>query len=109
MHKTPHKIDKEATREARFYSKHSYVSMKLHHGTDHQCVYLAGLEDIGARRHEVFMRDDFRCVACGARVDWHTGDLSHKGNTKVSRCWCMENLECVCRLCRRKHHHGRDF
>jgi hypothetical protein len=109
MHRTPHKIDKEATKEARFHSKYSYVSRRIHPGTEHQCVYLAGFDDIDIRRHEIFMRDDFRCVSCGMQISWITGHMSHKGNTKISRCYCMENLDCMCHDCHKKHHHGRDF
>jgi hypothetical protein len=115
MHRTPHRIDKEATEAAGFHSRYSYISLRVHPRSDppHPCVYLAGLEDIGQRRHEVFVRDRFLCVDCGCVVvefGPDAGELAHGGNTKISRCWCMANLSTKCTPCHRKNdHHGRDF
>jgi hypothetical protein len=118
MHKRPFRIDKEATGAAGFASRFSYVSRRTHPGSDppHPCVYLAGLEDIGKRRHEVFVRDGFRCVVCNGLVDvnlpaWHpdAAHLAHLGgHTKVSRCWCLEALALKHSRCHgESDHHGR--
>jgi hypothetical protein len=117
MHVRQHKPDKAATRAASFHSRYSYVSSRIHPGSDppHSCVYLAGLEDIGKRRLEVFERDGFRCVDCGRKVnleapsyDPDSAHLAHGGHTKISRCWCMENLSLKCGACHDKNdHHGR--
>jgi hypothetical protein len=117
VHRRQFKPDKELTRAMGFASRGSYMSFRVHPGSDipHQCVYLAGLEDIGARRQQVFERDKFRCVDCGKQIDeslpsYHpdSGHLAHAGHTKISRCWCMENLSCKCGACHGKNdHHGR--
>jgi hypothetical protein len=110
MHKTPFKKDAEATKAQNYRSKYSYVSRRIHPGTLHQCEYLAGLEDIGARRTLVFMRDLFTCVDCGLKEGWYDNalELAHGGHTKISRCWCMENLKTKCRRCHGLNdHHGR--
>lgn len=109
MHRRAHKLDKEATRAAKFMSRYSYVSMRIHPESDtpHGCVYLAGLNDIGKCRDEVFERDEYKCVDCGSRLDLQ---LAHGGNTKISRCWCPENLKTKCHSCHVKNdHHGRNF
>lgn len=108
MHRTPHKLDKEATKAAGFHSRYSYVSRRIHEGTNHGCVYLAGLEDCGARRADVFERDGYKCVDC--RKTGMPLQLAHDGHTKISRCWCMENLKTKCHDCHRDNDHGgRDF
>lgn len=119
MHKRPFRIDKQATKLAEFDSRYSYVSMRTHPESDppHQCEYLAGLEDIGKRRAEVFERDGWLCCDCGVKVfdgisptHPHKAHLAHGGHTKISRCWCMENLKAKCHVCHIKNdHHGRDF
>jgi hypothetical protein len=118
LHRRPFHKDKEATRAAHFASKYSYISRRVHLGSDppHGCVYLAGLEDCGQRRLEVFARDGWKCVECGgspanqAHYSQHTLlQLAHGGHTKISRCWCMENLKTLCHDCHVKSHHGRDF
>jgi hypothetical protein len=110
MHKNPFRKDAEATRLAHFASRYSYISLRTHPSSDppHGCQYLAGLEDIGKRRLEVFTRDKFTCVDCGKKVAWDTGHLAHSGKTKVSRCDCLEALSTKCPTCHGKHdHHGR--
>ena len=117
MHRNPHKLDKEATKAAGFHSRYSYVSRRIHEGTNHPCVYLAGLEDCGKRRGEVFDRDRYLCVDCKRVVmtgvpGWlpEAANLAHGGHTKISRCWCMENLKTKCHDCHRDNDHGgRDF
>lgn len=108
MHNRPFKKDSEATKAAKFKSKYSYVSRQLHAGTDHACVYLAG-GDCEIRRMEIFERDGHCCVKCGKQVPWAgpvtvRGHVMHGGNTKVSRCWCFENLTLGCFNC----HFGKE-
>ena len=107
MHQRPHKLDKEATKAKHYESRYSYVSLRIHPSTQHQCEYLAGLTDIGRRRMQVFQRDEFKCVDCGKQVEWSTGHLAHGGNTKVSRCFCIENLKTKCFDCHMVREHGR--
>lgn len=106
MHRRPHRIDVKATKAAHFLSKFSYVSLRIHPGTNHQCVYLAG-DDCGVRRRDVFARDSYRCVDCGGNINWEIGQLAHGGSTKVSRCWCFENLRTKCYACHMVKEHGR--
>jgi hypothetical protein len=112
VHKTPHKLDAEATKAKNYHSRYSYVSRRIHFGTDHQCEYLAGLVDCGERRDMIFERDGGRCVDCGKKLHkdcWDT-HLAHGGHTKISRCWCPENLKLKCHDCHMKNdHHGREF
>lgn len=98
MHLRPHKIDLEATKAAGFASRYSYISHRIHTGTEHQCEYLAG-QDCEPRRLQVFSRDEFKCVDCGKEITWESGHLAHGGNTKVSRCWCACNLKTKCSDC----------
>jgi hypothetical protein len=110
VHKSPHKLDSLATKARNYHSRYSYVSRRVHPGTDHACEYLCGLVDVGERRQLIFERDKFRCVDCGKEVSWTGGHLAHKGNTKISRCHCMENLRCKCPDCHRQNDHsGRCF
>jgi hypothetical protein len=107
MHKRPHKKDVAATKARKFHSRYSYVSLRIHEGSDHPCEYLAG-EDCESRRLQVFSRDQFKCVDCGTSVGWYTGHLAHGGNTKVSRCWCLENLKTKCYVCHIIIEHNRE-
>lgn len=107
MHKRPFRIDEEATKARNFASKFSYVSKRIHPDSDHQCEYLAGL-DVARRRKQVFERDEYRCWDCGAHVTWGQGHMAHGGNTKVSRCDCMENLKTKCLNCHMIREHGRE-
>ncbi len=109
MHRNPHKIDKEATKAAGFASRFSYVSLRLHPGTTHQCQYLAGFVDIGKQRAKIFARDNFLCVDCGFPPTHDDPlEMAHGGNTKISRCDCDENLKTKHRSCHgRNDHHGR--
>lgn len=100
MHKRPHKKDKDATKAAKFESRYSYVSLRIHPGTTHPCVYLAG-DDCGPAREAIFERDGYKCQVCGKSVPLDgfvtvRGHLAHGGNTKISRCWCPENLTLKC-------------
>lgn len=104
MHRRPHKLDAQATAARHFASRYSYVSRRIHPGTDHACEYLAGLDDTGKRRTEVFERDGNECVICGSKREL---TLRHGGNTKISRCWCPENLSCRCWTCHLVREHGR--
>jgi hypothetical protein len=106
VHRNPHKRDKEATRAAKFLSRYSYVSFRIHPGTTHPCVYLAG-SDCGAVRERIFQRDHFRCQLenCQICVSLATGELDHiEGKRKVIRCWCDENLRTVCKKHHRRKH-----
>lgn len=100
MHKRQFRPDKHATRNRHYLSRYSYVSTRLHPGTNHACEYLAG-QDCETRRLEAFERDGYKCVDCGKRVIWesgypNSGHLAHGGNTKITRCWCLENLKTKC-------------
>lgn len=110
MHKTTHRIDKERTEAARksgeFQSRYSYYSQRIHPGTKHQCVYLAGA-DCSLRRRQVICRDDHRCQICMGMVRSWTGggEIDHiDSGRKALRCWCMENLRFVHKCCHRKRH-----
>ena len=107
MHRNQFRPDKEATKARHFESRYSYVSRRIHPETEHGCEYLAGLKDIGARRLEVFERDAYTCVDCGTRVSWNSGHMAHGGNTKISRCFCPENLKTKCFDCHMVKEHGR--
>lgn len=109
LHFNKHKLDKEATKARHFSSGYSYVSFRVHPGTDHGCQYLCGMEDMGKVRTDVFDRDGHKCVDCGTRGEYANPlHLAHKGNTKISRCDCMENLSCKCYRCHSENdHHGR--
>jgi hypothetical protein len=109
MHVRQHRPDHETTKAMSFASKYSYVSHRIHPGTEHGCQYLAGFEDIGKRRQEVFERDGFLCVDCGFPATHDDPlELAHSGNTKISRCDCWENLKTKHHSCHgRNDHHGR--
>lgn len=119
MHRNPHKRDDAATRAAKFLSKYSYVSRRIHPGTEgtpqeHPCIYLAGA-DCGVMRDKVFLRDEHCCVICGKWVPkqgsiWTRGHVDHLGgNTKVSRCWCFEALALKCYEDHLIKKHGREL
>lgn len=113
MHKRQFRPDKAATKARHFESRYSYVSTRIHPGTENQqCEYLAG-DDCEPRRREVFERDDYKCVDCGAPVPWDgsleiRGHLAHGGNTKISRCWCLQNLSTKDFRCHMIVEHGRE-
>jgi hypothetical protein len=108
MHRWKHKPDEEATKRKDYSNRASYVSFRIHPGSEplHQCEYLAG-DDKAVRRREIFERDGYRCVGCGERVTWETGEWAHGGNTKVSRCDCLENGKTKCFTCHQVREHGR--
>jgi hypothetical protein len=113
MHKRQFRPDKAATKARRFKSRYSYVSTRIHPGTEsQQCEYLAG-DDCEIRRLEVFERDEFKCVGCGVEVPWDgpiekRGHLAHGGNTKISRCWCPSNCSTKCFGCHFLREHNRE-
>jgi hypothetical protein len=109
MHRNQFRPDKEATKARHFDSRYSYVSRRIHPETTHSCEYLAGLKDTGARRLEVFTRDGFMCVTCGIAITWASGHMAHGGNTKISRCDCLENLSTKCRECHLIREHNREL
>ena len=103
------KRDKQATEAAGFVDRDSYISHRVHPGTDHQCQYLKG-DDVEQIRRKIFDRDRHRCqlklVCTGVRVlpfegDIYTrGHLEHeKGGYGAQRCFCMENLRIACYAC----------
>ena len=109
MHNRPIRPDPIATKAAKFLSCYSYVSFRIHPGTEEsvfpqQCVYLAGA-DVGMRREEVFERDGNRCMECGTTANLQ---MAHGGNTKVSRCECMQNLKTKCYACHILKEHARE-
>jgi 5-methylcytosine-specific restriction endonuclease McrA len=106
VHRRPTRKDHDATRWYRecglWKSRHSYVSLRVHPGTDNYCIYLAGA-DCTPARNEALARAKGRCENCGMwtnRLELH--HIEHK--TKVSRCWCPENLMALCAKC----HRGRN-
>lgn len=114
MHRRPHKKDEAATKAAYFLSRYSYVSHRIHPNSKppHQCVYLAG-DDCGVVRAAIFDASDSKCQDCGKVMPLDgdltvRGHLAHGGNTKVSRCWCPENLKLKCYVCHMLKEHGRE-
>ena len=105
VHIRSHKRDAEATKARKFLCRYSYISLRIHPGSDppHQCQYLAG-DDVGIARQACFERDEYRCVKCGYSVSWETGEMDHGGNTKISRCDCPENHSCKCHVCHTEKH-----
>lgn len=106
MHRRRTHEDEVRTKNARaikeFGSRYSYYSTRIHPCTDHQCVYLAG-QDCNAARLRALARACGRCEECGRwdiRLEVH--HIEHK--TKVSRCWCDENLKALCKFCHRGNH-----
>ena len=107
MHKNKIHRDAQATRqsrrEKRFFGRHSYISTRIHPGTDHQCVYLAGAVDCDVARIRALVRANGRCEMCGrwdSRLE--VDHIAHK--TKVERCWCQNNLRALCKHCHRSRH-----
>ena len=100
------RIDKEATKQAQFLDKRSYVGNRIfaHPGTNHQCVYLFG-KDASLRRHYVVLLQGGKCKCCGQSCIAGSSELDHiVGGSKVNRCWCFENLQYLCRECHTKKH-----
>jgi 5-methylcytosine-specific restriction endonuclease McrA len=99
VHKRATHKDAAATKARHFLSRYSYVSTRIHPETDHQCCYLAG-QDCGIAVDSVLFGANGRCEECGkwtSRLEVH--HIQHK--TKMSRCWCPENLIALCVQCHR--------
>lgn len=103
------KRDPVATLERQFVDRDSYVSFRLHPGTDHPCIYLAG-DDVLQARRRIFDRDKHKCslrlVCKGIEIlpfegsIYDRGHLEHlNGGDGADRCWCDENLRLACYGC----------
>jgi 5-methylcytosine-specific restriction endonuclease McrA len=106
MHKRKTHEDVERTKASRrskvFLSRFSYWSTRIHPGTDHQCIYLAGVDCEPAYRSAI-MEAKGRCQLCGTwTLNLEVDHIEHK--TKASRCWCPENLRAICIKCHRERH-----
>lgn len=98
MHRRQTHRDDEATKAAIFRSRYSYVSTRIHPGTEHQCRYLAGV-DCEVAYLDCMDRAKGRCEECGA---WRKLEVHHKSHkTKMERCWCQANLMALCVQCHR--------
>ena len=98
------KVDKEATRAAKFHDLRSYIATWLHPNTTHACRYLYG-EDVQDQRYHVFEVDQGKCFNCGAWYGPRSGELHHRqGGLGRQRCWCLENLAWSCPKCHRAQH-----
>lgn len=113
MHLNPVRRDDEATRLRQFSSPDSYVSHRIHPGTTHPCVYLAG-KDAAFVRSVIFEKYGSRCFWCAKWVPFDgpvtvRGHLCHVGgSTKVERCWCVEALRLGCYECHILEEHARE-
>ena len=110
MHRRPHRKDSEATKARNFLSRYSYVSFRIHPGTNHPCVYLAGRDCNGWKIH-VYLNSGpiarylARCAECGEITGWNVGEADHIEHVnKVVRCWCEENGRWLCKSCHKKRH-----
>jgi hypothetical protein len=98
------KPNREATAAQGFLNTGSYVSFRLHPGTDHPCQFLKG-KDVEVIRLAVFEREKGRCWNCGAYYGWNYGHLRHlAGGNGARRCWCPENLGWGCPKCHKSEH-----
>lgn len=95
MTRRRHDCDVEATEDAHFEDRRSYIT---HDGHE----YLFGA-DVGARRREVYERDGGKCQAagCGKWLPWDEAQMHHRKGGLSGRCTCMHNLEIQC-----PSHHG---
>jgi 5-methylcytosine-specific restriction endonuclease McrA len=64
-------------------------------------------EAMSSLRRLVFSRDDMRCVRCGARVNWATGELAHIQGRGRGGDDSPENTETCCKVCHRAEHHPK--
>jgi len=95
------KIDREATRLAKFLDARSFRSLDGHD-------YLKG-KDITLRRREVFARDYGKCQVClrngrSNHIGRQEGEMHHVQGGLVGRHDDLENLEWVCRFHHRMSH-----
>jgi 5-methylcytosine-specific restriction endonuclease McrA len=89
-----------ATKLRGFLDPRSFVSLPKD-GLAHDLLYG---KDVGARRAEVFLRDDGRCRDCGAKASWEEGEMHHLENQAGSRCDDLHNLAWSCSDCHKKRH-----
>jgi len=95
--------DKAATQMAGFLDKRSYISFRIHPGTQHACIFLKG-KDVEVMRRLVFQREQGHCQVCRAYYGWNYGEMDHiVGGRGPQRCWCAENLRWLCP----EHHRAR--
>lgn len=96
------KIDKAATKPARFENPFSFIGKDGHQ-------YLEGA-DRRAHRRPVWERDGRRCVQCGKYVKFQEMEMDHRKGGLVGRCDCLTcnrhgdgrgNLQTMCSECHR--------
>lgn len=87
-----------------FRSRHSYVSTRIHPGTEQQCRYLAGI-DCESWRTQIIELSGGYCARCQKQFDKAVLEADHiLHKTKMERCWCIRNGQALCRTC----HRGRN-
>lgn len=63
-------------------------------------------EDLTDLRRRVFFRDNYRCVRCGTRVTWNTGELAHREGRGRGGSDTDENTETCCHRCHGVNEHN---
>jgi HNH endonuclease len=97
MTRKAHNVDRARTEAAAFLDSRSYWT---HNGHE----YLFG-RDVTVRRHELYNLVRGNCADCGKTAYWKEGELDHiKGGNTDDRCWCLHNLQWLCRDCHRTKH-----
>jgi hypothetical protein len=92
------KRNHEATAQAGFHSKASFISLDGHlvlYGADKKPIRLL-----------IYQRDRGICRECGHTAGWFRGEWHHVANehNNFRRCDCPEGGEWVCGPCHRKKH-----
>lgn len=86
-------MDREATARSFFLDKRSFVALD-------GSLRLYG-QDVSVQRHVVMVRDNFRCVKCGAN---RYVDMDHIKKRNDGGSEDLENLQLLCRACHTEKH-----
>jgi 5-methylcytosine-specific restriction endonuclease McrA len=91
------RIDRAKTKKRKYLDENSYVAFSGHE-------YLYGL-DVEPRRWQVYNSQNGTCAYCEEKVTWKLSQLHHiEGGYGSQRCWCLHNLEILCKDCHKKKH-----